>query len=314
MKPKKIVILGTGGTIAGYAPVATDNVGYTAGQLTVESLVEGLGENIDPQALTTEQVAQLDSKDMSFAVWERLAKRIDGLLQQSDVAGIVVTHGTDTLEETAYFLQALLCPAKPVVLTCAMRPASSLAPDGPQNLADAIAVAQCSDAKGVVVVCSGVIHSALDVQKVHTYRLNPFSSGDAGPIGVVEEGELRLFRHWPEYPAVNPNAIKKIASGADLTWARVEIVMNQAATDGSIVNILQNSGVKAIVVAGTGNGSIHHTLERALIEAQTSGLRVLRSTRCAAGRVIAKPNDLLACASELTPVKARIKLLLELLT
>ena len=143
-------------------------------------------------------MAQVDSKDMSFEIWRQLALRCDHWLAQEDVGGVVITHGTDTLEETAYFLHAVLAPRKkPVVLTCAMRPATAFMPDGPQNLLDAIAVASAPGARGVVAVCAGVIHSALDVAKRHTYRLDAFSSGDAGPVGYVEEGQLRLLRDWP---------------------------------------------------------------------------------------------------------------------
>ena len=131
--------------------------------------------------LVAEQVAQIDSKDMGFDIWRHLALRCAHWLAQADVAGIVITHGTDTLEETAFFLQAVLAPAKPVVLTCAMRPATALAPDGPQNVLDAVAVAAAAGARGVVVVCAGTIHGAADVAKQHTYRLDAFSSGDAGP-------------------------------------------------------------------------------------------------------------------------------------
>ena len=127
-------------------------------------------------------------------------------LARPEVAAIIVTHGTDTLEETAYFLQRVLAPAKPVVLTAAMRPATSRLADGPQNLADAVAVATAPGARGVVVVVAGTVHSALDVRKVHPYRLDAFGSGDAGPIARVEEGRLRSFRPWPEGEAARPRS------------------------------------------------------------------------------------------------------------
>ena len=137
MQNKKIVILGTGGTIAGVASQASNNIDYTAAQVGVSDLV---GAIAGLNQIETEQVAQIDSKDMSFEVWTALANRIQHHLTQNDVQGVVITHGTDTLEETAYFLQAVLNPSKPVVLTCAMRPASALTPDGPQNILDAVTV------------------------------------------------------------------------------------------------------------------------------------------------------------------------------
>src|ERR1017187_2879725 len=159
---KKIVLLGTGGTIAGSAADADDNVGYTAAQLGVEQLLQATPDLAKATyAVVAEQVAQVDSKDMSFAVWRLLALRCAHWLAQSDVQGIVITHGTDTLEETAFFLRlvlpANLTACKPVVLTCAMRPASARFPDGPQNLSDAFVVAADGAAKGVLAVCAGCI-------------------------------------------------------------------------------------------------------------------------------------------------------------
>jgi L-asparaginase len=263
----------------------------------------------------TEQVAQIDSKDMSFAIWAKLAARVSHFLAQPDVQGIVITHGTDTLEETAFFLQALLAPAKPVVLTCAMRPATALVPDGPQNLLDAVAVARHVGARGVVAVCAGVIHGAADVQKAHTYRLDPFSSGDAGPIGYVEEGSVRQLRNWPETHAeYEQAAIKNIASLAEpADVPRVEIIMNHAGAGGAIVQALQAQGVRGLVVAGTGNGSLHHELEDALNKAQAAGVTVIRASRCLDGRVLPTPADTIPGSEGLSPVKARISLILQLL-
>src|SRR3569832_997660 len=194
---QKIVILGTGGTVAGVAPTRGDNVGYTAAQIGVAQLVAGI-PSLAGVRIETEQVAQIDSKDMTVAIWRDLEARCAHWLDQEDVAGIVVTHGTDTIEETSFYLHQKLEPYKPIVLTCAMRPATALSPDGPQNIMDAITVASHSGASGVVVVCAGVVHDARDVAKVPHYRLDPFSSGDAGPIGYVEDGSVRMVRPWPE--------------------------------------------------------------------------------------------------------------------
>jgi L-asparaginase len=314
MSNKKTVILGTGGTIAGKAASASDNIGYTAAQVGVEQLVEAIPFLSEGGAVVTEQVAQVDSKDMDFQVWAQLARRVAHYLSLEDVGGVVITHGTDTLEETAYFLQALLDPAKPVVLTCAMRPASSLAPDGPQNVMDAVAVARHPAARGVVAVCAGTIHSAFDVQKVHTYQLDAFSSGDAGPVGHVEEGSLRLMRNWPAGQLESaPAAMNKIATDASLVWPRIEVVMNYAGAGGALVRSLVDSGVSGIVVAATGNGTLHHALQAALLQAQAGGVRVIRATRCVNGRVLPKPDDELVDSGGLSPVKARVALLLELL-
>ena len=321
---KKLVILGTGGTIAGTAASDGDNIGYTAAQIGVAQLVQAIPALANlPCALVCEQVAQIDSKDMSFAVWQKLLTRTAHWLADPQVLGVVITHGTDTLEETAYFLYRCLprelLAAKPVVLTCAMRPATALNSDGPQNIRDAIVVALAPGASGVVAVCAGTVHTAMDVQKIHTYRLDAFTSGDAGPLGYVEEGIVRVLNNWPIATiSIAFNAIKNISN--ENNWPRVEILMNHAGAGALIVDALlaqsangQVAPLSGIIVAGTGNGSLHEDLEAALLRVQASGVAVRRSTRCATGRVIAQPNAAIAHSEGLSPVKARIALMLELM-
>lgn len=299
---RKIVVLGTGGTIAGRAASAQDNVGYVAGQVGVADLLGSV--EVPPECeVRAEQLAQLDSKDMDFAVWRRLAERCTECLRDPLVAGIVITHGTDTMEETAFLLHEVLDACKPVVLTGAMRPATSAQADGPTNLRDALAVAACG-AQGVCVVFAGEVHAAPDVYKAHTYRVDAFSSGDAGPFGVIEESRLRLVRDWPP------------ARGAALPageWPRVEIVLNYAGASGTLVDTLVRQGVQGIVAAGTGNGTLHRDLEAALLRAQAAGVKVVRSTRCAGGAVTGHAGDRLPHAGALSPVKARVALMLELM-
>ena len=309
MKLQKLVILGTGGTIAGQALSASDNIGYTAAQVGINQLLAAIPALAEGGPLITEQVAQIDSKDMSFTVWAQLAARVHHFLARDDVQGIVITHGTDTLEETAYFLQAVCRPAKPVVLTCAMRPATALVPDGAQNVMDAVAVARHQGAQGVVAVCAGTIHSAFDVQKVHTYKLDAFSSGDAGPIGYVEEGRLRLMRNWPAAQA--GYALAAIENIAD--WPRVEIIMSYTGASAAMVQALVDQGVQGVVVAATGNGTLHHALQAGLLKAQAAGVRVVRSTRCVNGRVLPLPDAAIPDSNGLSPVKARVALMLDLL-
>lgn len=314
MSDQKIVFLGTGGTIAGTAANALDytgQTGYHAAQVGVHALLASLPgwqDGTGAERYVVEQVAQLDSKDMGFDVWVKLAQRVAHFLAQDDVQGIVITHGTDTLEETAYFLQAMLAPSKPVVLTCAMRPSNALVPDGPQNLLDALAVASSPGASGVTVVCAGEIYSADEVQKIHPYRLNAFSAGDAGPIGFVEHSRLRLLRDWPR-----GQALPLASALADAAWPRVEIVMSYAGADGAVVRALLKAGVKGLVVAATGNGTVHQDLEAALVLAMQQGVKVLRATRCTEGCLLPDANDALPAAPGLTPVKARIALMLALM-
>ncbi len=311
---QKIVVLGTGGTIAGTSAQAGDNIGYTAAQVGVGQLlaaVPGL-QALAGGALVAEQVAQIDSKDMDCEVWRALALRCAHHLQDPEVRGVVITHGTDTLEETAWFLHTVLDARKPVVLTCAMRPATALAPDGPQNLLDAVAVVQAPGATGVLAVAAGEVHGARHVQKVHPYRVHAFDSGDAGPLGWVEEGRVRLAQNWPvALDSKSLSAIKKVAN--TVNWPQVEVVISHAGASGVLVDALVREGVQGLVVACTGNGTIHHALEAALLRAQSAGVRVLRSTRCPEGQVLPKPGDLFPDSQGLSPVKARVALMLDLL-
>jgi L-asparaginase len=321
---KKIVVLGTGGTIAGTAAHAGDNIGYSAAQLGVAALlagVPGMADVLQGDTLVAEQVAQVDSKDMSFAIWTALALRVQQYLAQDEVCGVVITHGTDTLEETAFFLHAVLPTAlqlrKPVVLTCAMRPASSLSPDGPQNLLDAVALARTPGACGVMAVCAGVVHGALAVQKVHVYRTDAFSSGDVGPLGFVEEGGFRPAKAWPL--ALGHQAAVSIEKIADVaTWPRVEIVMNYAGGSAAVVDALLQplpgvAPLRGLVVAGTGNGTLHVDLIAALQRAEQAGVKVVRASRCGEGRVLPVEGKEFADSQGLSPVKARVALMLALM-
>ena len=315
-----VVVIGTGGTIAGTAADPADNVGYNAAQLGVAELAAAIPA-LAGMAIEVEQLSQIDSKDMSYTLWRALTERVAQQLARPEVCGVVITHGTDTLEETAYFLQRVLAPSKPVVLTAAMRPATALLSDGPQNLLDAVRVARTPGVSGVVAVLAGTVHGGLDVRKLHTYRLDAFGSGDAGPIAHIEEGRLRQHRPWPQGQALGLARLPVDAA----SWPQVEVLMSHAGADGLLVNALRVAGVRGVVVAGTGNGSLHHALEAALLEAQADGIEVLRSTRCPQGGVVeaadvadagapaplARPG--LRSAGSLTPVQARIELMLSLM-
>jgi L-asparaginase len=302
-KLQQWVVLGTGGTIAGTAQSASDHTGYTA---------EALGGDV----LLGEQVAQLDSKDMDHATWQALALRCSHWLAQPEVGGIVVTHGTDTLEETAWFLQLVLDTRKPVVRTCAMRPATALAPDGPQNVLDALAVVRDPQASGVLAVCAGRIHRARDVQKVHPYRLDAFSSGDAGVCGWVEQAQVRWAHGGGDArgdatPA-HPQAERALAQAVS-DWPWVEVVFSHAGADARRVQALVAAGVQGLVVAGTGNGTVHHSLQTALSLAQSRGVVVRRVSRCAEGQLVGAVQTSDAQPLGLTAFKARVSLMLDLM-
>ena len=312
------VILGTGGTIAGQSSRAGDNVGYVAGQVSIGDLVAAVPV-LTGLALEAEQVDQIDSKDVHFGLWRRLIARLVHHLARPDVSGVVITHGTDTLEETAYFVHAVLKPVKPVVFTSAMRPASALVPDGPQNLQDAVVVARDPLASGVLAVCAGKVHAATQVAKVHSYRVDAFDSGDAGPLACVEEGAVRWYcREAPDSMATDAQLLERVLRADRLP--RVELVTSHADTDGALVRSLLSAGAtdqsvlpKGIVVAGTGNGTLHSELAKALLEAMSRGVRVVRATRCAGGRVIPDGVNPIPDSAGLSPVKARIALALSLL-
>jgi L-asparaginase len=302
----KILMIGTGGTIAGTAGRQSDLIGYTAAQIGIASLVAALPELLELN-LEFEQLAQLDSKDMDFATWDRLAVRVQAALDDAAIAGVVITHGTDTLEETAYLLHRLLLAQKPVVLTAAMRPASSRSPDGPQNLLDAVLLAQSPGVRGVLVAMNGAVHRADRVRKVQSYRLDAFDSPDGGPIAWIESGDLRCLAPWPQGGGLGLDALSR-------PWPRVEVLWNAAGVDGALVPLLVDLSKRegralGIVAAGTGNGTLSKGLELALQEAQTQGVTVLRTTRCAAGPVLG--GDL-PSAGALSAAQARVELLLRL--
>ena len=306
MTSTKVVILGTGGTIAGTAARPDDAVGYSAAQLGIAHLVAAVPA-LQASDFECEQVSQLDSKDMDVATWQRLAARAAHHLARDNVAGVVVAHGTDTLEETAYLLHRVLAGDKPLVLTAAMRPATSIAADGPANLLDAVTTAHDARARGVLVVMAGRVWAGAEVRKVHSYRVDAFDAGDAGALALIEEGALRWLREAPRDEVLGLARIAREAA----QWPRVEIVTSHAGASGALVDALLAQGVDGIVAAGTGNGTLHRDLEAALLRVQSAGVQVLRCTRCAAGPVIGQ--TLLRSAGTLSPVQARVELLLQLL-
>ncbi len=305
----KVVVLGTGGTIAGLRS-AQEHGGYRAGQLGVERLLAQLpaAAAVDVE---TRQLAQIDSKDADAAFWQLLATGVAAQLARAEVRAVVVTHGSDTLEESAYLLHRVLAPAKPVVFTAAMRPADAAQADGPRNLADALTLATTPAATGVLVLMAGSVHAAPGLRKLHLHRLDPLDSVDAGPLGRIADGRFIAQRPWPAGAALGLRAIERPAAD----WPRVAIVLSHAGADGSVVDALLAQSpaqrVAGLIAAGTGSGTLHAGLEAALRRAQQAGVVVRRSSRC--GGVVGDSADALPAAQAATPVQARIDLLLELL-
>lgn len=323
----ELLLVATGGTIAGRAASSGDNVGYRSGEVTADELVAavpGLMDTLGGLRLRTVQLAQIDSKDMSHALWQQLVRLLRAELARDDVAGVVITHGTDTLEETGFLLQRVLTPGKPVVITAAMRPATSLQADGPQNLLDALAVARTPGARGVLAVLAGQVHAGQGVRKVDAYRLAAFDSAPAGPIALVEEGVVLPLRPWPA--ALEPG-VQAAAAGEAMcnaicglaleNWPRVAWITSHAGFDAALVDAAVAAGFDGLLLAGTGNGTLHSALLAAAERAVQAGVAVRLSTRCASGRVVGAAGRTLPAgfgiSAESSPAQARVALLLDLL-
>ncbi|MCO5412681.1 asparaginase [Ralstonia mojiangensis] len=304
-----IAILATGGTIAGSADDAGSAARYRAGAVPIDQLLAASKLGLERIAnVRAEQVAQIDSKDLTFDVWERLVARIRHWVEVERVDGVVITHGTDTLEETAMLLHLTQQTDTPIVLTAAMRPSTSLSADGPLNLLNAVRLAASPSARGrgVLVAINQRVHAARDVQKAHTYAVEAFVSPDVGPLGFVLDAQVQFQR------AAQPvTAAEVLPMPPTSQWPWVEVIASYAQPDARVVDALVAAGVQGLVIAATGAGSIHANLEAALNRASQQGVFVLRSTRTGAGLVPAQPSgERWASSGSLNPYKARVLLTL----
>ncbi len=314
-KPPSIVVLATGGTIAGAA--ASDvQAGYTSGQVGVEQLLAAVPQARKLASLRGEQISNIGSQDMNDEVWLKLARRVNELLALPDVDGIVITHGTDTIEETGYFLNLVVKSKKPVVLTAAMRPSTALSADGPLNFFNAVAVAAHKDAagRGVLVVVNDWIHGASSLTKTSTTAVQTFLSPLRGLMGVVAYGEVEFYRG-----PVGRNTVDSEFSLEGVTaLPRVDIVMAHANMDGALIDAAVAAGAKGLVIAGVGNGNMTKPALDALAAQARKGVVCVRSTRVATGRVgrnVEVDDDQLGliASDDLNPQKARVLLRLALL-
>jgi L-asparaginase len=310
-----VVILATGGTIAGAQPSEGDP-GYKSGAVSVEALI-GAAPGLDKLAnITGEQLASIGSQDMNDEVWLKLADRANKLLADPKIAGIVVTHGTDTAEETAYFLNLVVKSDKPVVLVGSMRPSTSTSPDGPLNLYNAVAVAADPIAKGlgVLVVSNDDLFAAREIQKSSTTDLQTFISPNRGNLGEAYYGKTWLFGKPINRHTVN----SQFTVGPTTKLPRVDIVYAHEGVDGTMVEAARAAGAKGIVLAAVGDGNATREMIDALAAAADNGVVVVRSTRVGSGivrRNIEVNDDELGFVAsyELNPQKARILLRLALL-
>lgn len=313
MKLPRVYILATGGTISAKGTDNLKTTGYTASTIGVQSLIDAVPEITRFADISGEQVTNLLSHCLTHDILLKLGRQINELFSSNQADGIVVTHGTNTLEETAWFLNLVVKSDKPVVVTGAMRPATAISADGPANLLQSVIVAASSAARGqgAMVVFNNEIHAARDVTKTHTCALQTFRSPEFGPIGTVHEGTATFFR--------SQNRRHTLQSEFDIanlsSFPRVDILFSYLGDDDVQLKSVLAAGAKGIVVAATGNGMISDILRNGLIEAARQGVIVVRSTRCAGGTVTATAQDdenRFVASDTLNPQKARILLMLAL--
>jgi L-asparaginase len=312
---RKVVILATGGTIAGVAKSETDQ-GYRSGQLGVEALLEAVPELKSVADVTGEQIANVGSQNMSDEIWLALAKRINELLRSEGADGVVVTHGTDTMEETAYYLNLVVRSEKPVVMTGAMRPSTAMSADGPLNIYNAVGVAADPDAagRGVLVVTNDDIHGARAVMKTNTTDVQTFVSPTFGLIGTVAYGKAQFYRR--PFAKHTHDSIFAVDSATSLP--RVDVIAMYEGVPGDIIDASVGLGARGIVTAGLGNGNMPNAAVAALKRARAAGVVVVRASRVPTGyvgrNVELNDDDLGFVASyDLSPQKARILLRLALM-
>jgi L-asparaginase len=314
-KKPNIVILATGGTIAGAAATGTQSA-YTSGAVTIDAMLDAVPGIKNLANIKGEQVANVGSQDMSFDIMLKVAKRINELLPTSDVDGIVVTHGTDTMEETAYFLNLVVKSDKPVVLVGSMRPSTAVSADGPLNLYNAVAVAGDPNSKGrgVLVVMNDQIHGAHSLTKTSTTDVQTFMSPLRGLVGVVAYGKADFYNIPPW-----KNTTSSEFDVANVTkLPRVDIVFADADMSPDLIDASVNAGAKGIVIAGVGNGNMNKVSVNAAARAAKKGVVIVRASRVATGLVgrnVEVNDDELGfvASDELNPQKARILLMLLLL-
>jgi L-asparaginase len=310
----RVRILATGGTIAGAQASQTD-YGYKSGTFKVEDLISAVPAMSDLAQLSGEQVANIGSQDMNDQVWLKLAKRVNESLKSGDVDAVVITHGTDTMEETAYFLNLVVKSDKPVVLVGSMRPATAVSADGPANLYNAVAVAVDPKARkrGVLVVMNDEIFAARDIEKVNTTNVQAFASPTRGPQGLVNTGKIAWFDpSMKRHTTSSEFNVDKVD-----TLPRVDILYAHANMSPDLIDAAAKAGAKGIVIAGVGDGNMTKEALAALEKAKQGGVLVVRSTRLSTG-VVLRNNEVdddkmgFVASGEFNPEKSRVLAMLAL--
>ena len=303
-----VVVLATGGTIAGAGASAANSATYAAAKVPVDKLLAGLPELGSVARVSGEQVFQIASESFTNDNLLTLARRVSELAKQPGVDGIVVTHGTDTLEETGFFLNLVVHTNKPIVMVGSMRPGTAPSADSALNLFDAVSVAASKDAmsKGVLVTMNDEIQTARDVSKLVNIKTEAFKS-QWGPLGMVVEGK----NYWFRAPVKRHTAWSEFNIDNISTLPPVEIVYSYGNVPPTAIQALGQSGVKAIVHAGTGNGSVPNRIVPELQKLRAQGVQIIRSSRVPAGFVLRnaeQPDDKYdwVVAHDLNPQKARL--------
>jgi L-asparaginase type II len=312
---RHVVILATGGTIGGTGATSTTTVGYTAATVGVDTLIKSVPELAKVADVSGEQVFQIASESMTNANWLTLAKRVNTLLAQPDVDGIVITHGTDTLEETAYFLDLVVKSRKPVVLVGSMRPSTALSADGPLNLYNAVQVAASQEAigKGVLVVMNDQINAAREVTKTNTTTPDTFKATELGMLGYVQGSRVAFYRQ-----STRKNTVDTEFDVSNLTTLpAVDISYTYVNVPPTAINAFVASGDAGLIHAAVGDGSIPAQLKPALVAARKKGVIIVRSSRVGQG-IVARNGEAnddqldFVVSDTLNPQKARILLMLAL--
>jgi L-asparaginase len=300
-----VVILATGGTIAGTASSATELVNYTAGNISVDQLITSVPGLSTYASMSGEQFCNIPSDEMTPAIWLNLSRRVNELLADPAVDGVVITHGTDTLEETAYFMNLVVQSEKPVVITGSMRPATAISADGPLNLMNAVRLAGDPDAKGrgVLICLNNEINGARDTQKTMTEMVETFRSPDFGLLGYIQDGKPVFYR---ESTRRHTSASEFNLTGIT-RLPRVDIVYAYAGMDSTAIDAFSANKTQGIVFASLGNGGYPKIVKGALLNLSAQGIPVVVSSRTGTG--ISVPDDVpLISADTLNPQKARVLL------
>jgi L-asparaginase len=303
-----VVVLATGGTIAGAA--ASDvQAGYTSGQVGVDQLLAAVPQAKKLANLRGEQVANIGSQDMNDEVWLKLGKRVNEVLQSAD--GVVITHGTDTMEETSYFLNLVVKSDKPVVLVGSMRPATAISADGPMNLYNAMAVAADAKAKGrgVLVMINDYAFPARTVAKINTSNVDAFRSPNRGPAAIVNTGKIT----WLEVAGGKRGAQSEFSIANVNALPRVDIIYGHANMSPDLIDAAVAAGAKGIVLAGVGDGNATTPAIDKLTAVAKKGVVVVRSSRIVSGLTY-RNNEVnddklgFVASLELNPAKSRVLL------